>query len=117
MMPRANLMHDFAILWRAIDGEPYSTEYRFNEARRWRFDVAWPTHRVAVELEGGTWRNGRHTRPSGFQGDCEKYNRAVESGWHVLRYTSDDLRKRSVETLNQIVRVLNERRCNNGEVR
>lgn len=109
-MKRLNLEADFALLWRAIGGKPFVTEHRFDPERRWRFDVAWPDERVAVELEGGTWLSGRHTQAQGFQGDCDKYNRAVELGWRVLRYTTNDVRQRSAEMLDQVTRVLNQRR-------
>jgi very-short-patch-repair endonuclease len=63
-------------------------EFRFDDTRRWRFDLAWPQFRLAVEVEGGTWVNGRHTRGSGFEKDCEKYNAAALAGWFVLRFTT-----------------------------
>ena len=34
-------------------------EFRFCE-RRWRFDFAWPSHKVAVEIDGGIFIHGRH---------------------------------------------------------
>jgi very-short-patch-repair endonuclease len=61
-------------------------EFRFC-ARRWRFDFAWPTLKLAVEVEGGTWAGGRHTTGAGFEKDAEKYNEAVVLGWRVLRVT------------------------------
>ena len=61
-------------------------EFRFHPTRKWRFDFAWPHARLAVEVEGGVWNRGRHTRGSGFVPDCEKYNEAVMHGWRVLRY-------------------------------
>jgi len=64
-------------------------EYRFAPPRRWRFDFAWPEHRLAVEVEGGTYVRGRHQRPGGFAADCEKYNTATVLGWRVLRYTGE----------------------------
>ncbi len=60
-------------------------EYRFCD-RRWRFDFAWPTYKLAVEIEGGIWNGGRHTRGAGYKRDTEKYNRATKEGWGVLRY-------------------------------
>lgn len=62
-------------------------EFRFCE-RKWRFDFAWPPCRIAAEVEGGTWVYGRHSRGSGFENDCRKYNRAALEGWRVLRFTT-----------------------------
>jgi len=67
-------------------------EYRFHPTRRWKFDFCWPSKMVAVELEGGTWTGGRHTRPVGFEKDCEKYNEAAIMGWKVLRFTVNMVR-------------------------
>jgi very-short-patch-repair endonuclease len=60
-------------------------EYRFHPVRRWRFDMAFPEPKVAVEIEGGVWTGGRHVRGKGFRKDCEKYNTAAAMGWRVLR--------------------------------
>ena len=62
-------------------------EYRFHPERLWRFDYAIPGMMVAIEIEGGVWTIGRHTRGSGFIKDMEKYNAAAIMGWKVLRYT------------------------------
>lgn len=61
------------------------TEYRFHQTRKWRFDVAWPSERVAVEIEGGAYVAGRHSRGAGFEADIEKYAEAACLGWTVLR--------------------------------
>ena len=66
-------------------------EYRFAPPRRWRFDLAWPALRLALEVEGGTWARGRHVRGRGYERDCEKYNAAALLGWRVLRVTTDML--------------------------
>ncbi len=66
-------------------------EYRFDPDRAWRVDWAWPEHRLALEVEGGVWTRGRHTRPSGYLKDLEKYNRLAVLGWRLLRTTPDDL--------------------------
>ena len=62
-------------------------EFRFDPDRKWRFDLAWDAHRIAVEIEGGVWNGGRHTRPVGFQADIEKYNAATLAGWDLYRVT------------------------------
>lgn len=60
-------------------------------ARRWRFDFAWPAHMLAVEVDGGTYSGGRHTRGAGYERDCEKANEAVLRGWRVLRVTTQQV--------------------------
>lgn len=62
-------------------------EYRFHETRKWRFDWAFVVARLAVEVEGGAFVNGRHTRGVGFVKDTEKYAEALILGWRVLRVT------------------------------
>lgn len=65
------------------------TEYVFHPTRRWRFDFAWPLHRVALEVEGGIWTKGRHVRGVGYLRDMEKYNAAAVLGWRLIRVTPD----------------------------
>lgn len=72
--------------WQAMGCGTPIPEYCFDEKRRWRIDYAWPGIRLALEVEGGVWSNGRHTRGSGFLGDLEKYNSLTEHGWYLLRY-------------------------------
>ena len=61
-------------------------EYRFDPTRKWRADFAWPAQKLLVEVEGGIWTGGRHTRGSGFARDAEKYNAAAMHGWRILRF-------------------------------
>jgi very-short-patch-repair endonuclease len=90
----------FALL--ADDLPEPATEYKFHAKRRWRFDVAWPDYQLAVELDGGTFMNGRHTRGAGYAGDCEKINAATVMGWKVLRYTSDMLNNDPESVIGQV---------------
>lgn len=70
-----------------------TAEYVFarDRGRRWRFDFAWPDLLIAIEVEGGTWVNGRHNRGAGFEKDCEKYSTAALDGWRVLRFTGKQI--------------------------
>lgn len=86
----------------------YQREYRFDSARKWRFDFAWPEQQVAVEVEGGTWSDGRHSRGAGFEADCRKYDEAAVQGWLVLRVTTQMVE--SGEAVNLIGRALWSRR-------
>lgn len=60
-------------------------ELRFHPTRRWRFDLAWQHYRLAVEVDGAIWVQGRHSRGGGVTNDCVKYAAAMLRGWRVLR--------------------------------
>ncbi|RLI72244.1 MAG: hypothetical protein DRP02_02200 [Candidatus Gerdarchaeota archaeon] len=66
----------------------YVAEYQFYEKRKWRADFALLEHKILIEIEGGVYSGGRHTRGSGFEKDCEKYNMATALGWKVFRFTT-----------------------------
>lgn len=84
------------------EGPEIVTEHRFHPTRRWRFDLAIPEHRIAIEVEGGVWTRGRHTRGSGYLADLEKYNAAAALGWTVLRYDADTARKNPAMIVGQV---------------
>lgn len=71
---------------------PHS-EHQFHAVRRWQFDYAFPESKIAVEVEGGIWRNGggAHSHPLNIERDIEKYNAAAMLGWRVLRYAPENL--------------------------
>jgi len=98
----------FAALAKSLGLPSPETEYSFDrplagmKARRWRFDYAWPERRIALEVEGGIWSGGRHTRAAGFLKDMEKYNEAAAQGWRIIRTTPDRLLTlRTVELLKR----------------
>ncbi len=68
-------------------------EYRFDAKRKWRIDYYFEANgrRVALEVEGGVWSQGRHTRPKGFLADMEKYNAMACAGILLLRTTPEKL--------------------------
>lgn len=63
-------------------------EHRFHAKRQWRFDIAYPDLKIAVEVHGGVWSQGRHTRGQGFTDDCEKYSHAAIDGWLIVHATT-----------------------------
>lgn len=59
-------------------------EYRFHPERRWRFDFAWPDSKVAIEVQGGLFVMGRHTRGAALRKEHEKLNAAAAKHWGIL---------------------------------
>lgn len=112
-MPRVASQPESAFLWywrHIARGPEPALEYRFAVERRWRFDVAWPEARVAVEIDGGGWVRGRHHRPAGYQADAEKLNAAVAAGWRVLRFTPEMLRRDPARAAELVAELLQARR-------
>lgn len=75
-------------------------EFRFHKTRKWRFDLAWPDYKVAVEIDGGQFKKfgGRHARDT----DREKINNAVILGWSVLRFSGEMIKKDPVLCIDQL---------------
>lgn len=59
-------------------------EHKFHPERKWRWDLAWPQHRVALEVQGGIWLQGRHNRGAALKKEWEKLNAASILGWRVM---------------------------------
>lgn len=78
-------------------------EYKFLEDRRFKFDIAIPERKIAIEFEGGIFSGGRHTRGKGYSNDAKKYNLATRHQWKLLRYTSED-----AKTINWEFKIANE---------
>ncbi len=87
-------------------GLRFMREHKFHPTRKWKFDyVLWDVSNlsnIAIEIEGGVWMRGRHTRGKGYQNDMEKYNAATALGWRVFRFSTEDvLRGRAKDFLRE----------------
>lgn len=79
-------------------------ELRFHPTRKWRWDFAWciekqpymcydcgKGHQLALEVQGGLFVNGRHSRGAALLKEHEKLNEAAALGWRVLFTTPQRL--------------------------
>ncbi len=72
--------------------------------RDWRADFAILERRLLVEVEGGGWTGGRHTRGVGFSNDLLKYDAALRLGFSVYRCDPEMIRSgRAIETILMIL--------------
>jgi len=94
----------FAMHCKAMKAPEPKREYPFAHPRRWRFDFAWPSLMLALEVEGGIWTKGRHSRGSGMEADMEKYNHAARLGWRVLRYSTGMVE--SGQAISEVLEIL-----------
>lgn len=77
-------------------GIPFEREFRFAPPRRWRADFVVYKNAGSlddvftgwlVEIDGGAYVAGRHTRGEGFEKDAEKASAAAILGYRVIRCT------------------------------
>jgi very-short-patch-repair endonuclease len=70
----------------------FEQEFKFHPDRKWKADFHLIDKKILVEVEGGIWSGGRHTRGKGYIGDMEKYNAATMMGFQVLRFSTDQVK-------------------------
>ncbi|MCH7389539.1 DUF559 domain-containing protein [Acinetobacter dispersus] len=94
------LMRDLRAL-----GICFEHEYKFHPTRKWRADFLISDTKILIEVEGGIWSQGRHTRGAGYIGDMEKYNAAAILGFQVLRFSTQQVKSGlAVQQIEQLVR-------------
>lgn len=97
---------------RALPDHERELRFATEIGRHWRFDFAFPLHKLAIEIEGLIVMRvngelickGRHASISGFKEDCEKYAWAVVLGWRVMRFEQSQVRARTA--IDMTVRAL-----------
>ena len=82
----------------------FEQEFEFHPKRKWRADFHLVDKKILVEVEGGIWTGGRHTRGKGYLGDLEKYNAATMMGFQVIRFSTDQVK--SGHAIQQIVKMV-----------
>jgi hypothetical protein len=78
---------------RGCDVPEPESQWRFLHNRRFRFDFAWPKNKLALEIQGGYYSNGRHNRDP--IADAKKANIAGLHGWTIIFAKPDDVRNGS----------------------
>lgn len=93
-MPRSPAEIAFLRAWQllGLEGSDMEEEYRFHPTRKHRFDFAFPSQKLAVEIDGRGRRGheGRHHSFTGASKDAEKLNAAAKLGWRVMRFQAHD---------------------------
>lgn len=82
----------------------FQAEFEFHPKRKWRADFLLIGKMILIEVEGGIWSNGRHTRGKGYQEDMVKYNSAQELGYSVYRYSTEQVKSgKAIESIRRLV--------------
>jgi len=80
-------------------------QYRFHPERKWKIDFAWPQctvydfdgepepKHIALEVNGGTYSHGSHSRGPRQRGDYEKWSELSLMGWTLILVDCKDVRE------------------------
>jgi len=99
----SRLEETFAQQLRAY-GIDYEREVRLIDGRRWRWDFVIRWAGYAIEIQGGVWTRGRHTRGHGYINDVEKANAVVLAGWKPLAFTAEHVKSgHAIDTVREAV--------------
>ncbi|MCH2004054.1 hypothetical protein [Acinetobacter ursingii] len=71
-----------------ILGIKYEKKFQFISTKHWRFDFHLIEHRILVEISGGPWSGGRGGKLATKGWSMERYDRAYELGYTVVRIES-----------------------------
>ena len=89
----------------------FEREFKFHQKRKWRADFHLINKMILVEVEGGIWSGGRHTRGNGYLGDMEKYNAATMLGYQVIRFSTAQVKSgKAIESILGMVSDAQEKR-------
>jgi len=68
---------------------PFKREIKLVEGRRFRWDFV--ISDLAIELQGGVWTAGKHTRGKGYQNDCIKMRLAIMAGYKPVHFVTGEV--------------------------
>lgn len=86
-----------------VNNIDYDREVQAIPGRKWRVDFV--IGNLAVEINGGTWIQGRHNRGSSMEKEYEKLNALTAAGYSILQFTSQMVTDgRAIEQITQLVK-------------
>lgn len=62
------------------------------KGRRYRWDFAWPSEGLLVEINGAIWVKGAHSSGIGLERDYEKMAVAAIHGWHQMSFSGGQIK-------------------------
>jgi hypothetical protein len=96
-------VHDFCVNLQVQTGFEVVCEHRFHPKRLWRFDFAILELKVALEVQGGLFTNGRHSRGTGYINDIDKFNEAQLLGWSVYQCQPTELLTKGLDVIKRAI--------------
>lgn len=87
LKPKSVPEDTLAFQLKAVKAPLFERQFRINPERRFMADFYFPAARVVVEVEGGGFVNGRHSRGAGIENDAEKSALIAQMPARLIRVT------------------------------
>jgi len=111
---REKFERSFAAHWRLLDTEiELEPQAILVPGREFAFDFAHHESKVAVELDGGLYVNGGHSRGASIEESYVKLRAAARLGWCVLKYGTKQM-ARIDSVVIEVLDVIRERTRTHG---
>jgi very-short-patch-repair endonuclease len=104
----------FAWHWQLLTEIPLESQATIVPGRDFRFDFCHRESLVAVELNGGLYRNGGHNRGRALEESYVKLNAAAKAGWCVLVFGTKRLEREMQLIVEEVLAVIRERTWTHG---
>lgn len=96
--------------WKQLAGAPkLARQSMLVPDRQFRFDFSHADAMVAVELDGGLFMNGGHSRGVAVESQYEKCNAAAALGWCVLKFGTKRLTSEMHLVVEEVLAVIQTR--------
>ena len=87
----------------------FLTQYEFWPGRKWRFDFAimrMGPYMLAIEVQGGIFSGGRHTRGAALEDEYEKLAHAAIRGWTVMPVSGGQIKSgKAIDWIRKALRM------------
>ena len=103
-MTTSSLELKFDFLWNQLyPNIDLETEVKLIPKRRFRFDYVHHPSKTAIEVNGGNYIRGRHTRASGLENEYEKIRLAAKLGYQTIIISGSQINE---EVFNDIIEII-----------
>ena len=111
------LEEKFLTLWEELFPDiSLEREMKLIEKRRFRVDFLEPTSKVCIEINGGNWIGGRHSRPVGLENEYKKNLLLATLGYQVICLSGQQITEDNLYKIEYIIaarkRLFEEHKCN-----
>jgi very-short-patch-repair endonuclease len=110
------LEEKFLTLWEEFFPDiSLEREMKLIEKRRFRVDFLEPKSKVCIEINGGNWVGGRHSRPAGLENEYEKNLLLATLGYQVICLSGKQITEDNLYKIEYIIsarkRLFEENKC------